>query len=219
MARCLAIASSASWFVLGARRDGWIFKAGLAFRGSERRARRGTPGVSAHPSSTLVLGGARSGKSRHAEGLAATTGLARVYLATAAAWDDEMRARIGRHKADRAGQGWRTIEEPLALVETLARETAPGTVVLVDCLTLWLANTMLGGADAEAACARLGAALPSFAGPVVFVSNEVGWGIVPENALARAFRDAQGRLNQQMAAACARVVLVAAGLPLVLKAE
>ncbi|MGI3901305.1 MAG: bifunctional adenosylcobinamide kinase/adenosylcobinamide-phosphate guanylyltransferase [Janthinobacterium lividum] len=174
-------------------------------------------------SHTLVIGGARSGKSRHAEGLARASGLERIYLATATAWDDEMRDRIARHREARAADAWRTVEEPLALGEALRREAAPPRVLLVDCLTLWLTNVMLGAPpesarDAvDAACADLVAAVPGFAGPVVFVSNEVGWGIVPDNRLARDFRDAQGLLNQRMAEACERVVLVAAGLPLVLK--
>ncbi len=167
---------------------------------------------------SLVLGGARSGKSRFAEALAQDTGLARTYIATATAWDAEMRQRIARHKADRAGL-WHTVEEPLALVETLVAEVRPDRVVLVDCLTLWLTNVMLGGRDPEAEAQRLQAALPGLAGPAILVSNEVGWGIVPDNALARAFRDAQGRLNQAMAQACGRVVLVAAGLPLWLKPQ
>ena len=175
-------------------------------------------------SHTLVIGGARSGKSRHAEALARGTGLARVYLATATAWDDEMRDRIAAHRAARAADGWRTVEEPLALAEALGREAAPGRIVLVDCLTLWLTNVMLGApqgraAEAvEAACSGLAAALPGLAGDVILVSNEVGWGIVPDNRLARDFRDAQGRLNQRVAEACDRAVLVAAGLPLSLKA-
>ena len=165
----------------------------------------------------LVLGGARSGKSRFAEAEAIASGLDKVYVATASAWDDEMRARIARHRADRADAGWRTIEEPLALVEALARESAPDRVLLVDCLTLWLSNVMLDGRDSGTACDRLATLLPELAGPVIFVSNEVGSGIVPDNALGRAFRDAQGRLNQAMATACGRVVLVIAGLPLWLK--
>ena len=175
------------------------------------------------PAHTLVIGGARSGKSRHAEALARGTGLERVYLATATAWDDEMRERIALHRAARAADGWLTVEEPLALAEALRREAAPGRVVLVDCLTLWLTNVMLGAAPeaaretVEAAEATLVAAVTALAGPAIFVSNEVGWGIVPDNRLARDFRDAQGRLNQRMAETCGRVILVAAGLPLVLK--
>ena len=174
-------------------------------------------------SHTLVIGGARSGKSRHAEALARGTGLERLYLATATPRDDEMRERIAHHRDARAADGWRTVEEPLALVDALRREAAPGRVVLVDCLTLWLTNVMLGAPPeaargaVEAACADLAGSLPGLAGPAILVSNEVGWGIVPDNRLARDFRDAQGRLNQRVAEACGRVVLVAAGLPLVLK--
>ncbi len=168
---------------------------------------------------TLVIGGARSGKSRFAEGLAAQSGLAKVYVATATAWDDEMRSKIARHRQDRDGAGWRTLEEPLDLAGALAREAASGTILLVDCLTLWLTNIMLDGRDAEIETRRLVETLADLAGPAILVSNEVGWGIVPENALARTFRDAQGRLNQRMAQACDNVVLVAAGLPLVLKPQ
>lgn len=166
---------------------------------------------------TLVIGGARSGKSRYAEDQAAATGLAKIYVATATAWDDEMRARIAKHRSDRQNAGWRTVEEPLRLADVLRREAAADRILLVDCLTLWLTNVMLGECDAEAECRGFVATLPDLRGPAIFVSNEVGWGIVPENPLARAFRDAQGRLNQMMAQACERVVLVAAGLPLVLK--
>ncbi|HEX4768141.1 MAG TPA: bifunctional adenosylcobinamide kinase/adenosylcobinamide-phosphate guanylyltransferase [Lichenihabitans sp.] len=165
----------------------------------------------------LVLGGARSGKSRFAEAEAVASGLDAVYVATASPWDDEMRARIARHRADRADAGWRTIEEPLALVEVLERASAADRIVLVDCLTLWLSNVMLDGRDPGSEGDRLAALMPELAGPVIFVSNEVGSGIVPDNALGRAFRDAQGRLNQAMATACGRAVLVVAGLPLWLK--
>ena len=173
----------------------------------------------------LVIGGARSGKSRFAETLARRSGPDRVYIATATPFDDEMRERIAIHRADRARDGWRTVEEPLELAQALRHEAAPGRIVLVDCLTLWLTNVMLGEAteparrDAAVACSHLAAMVPDLAGPVVFVSNEVGWGIVPDNKLARDFRDAQGRLNQAMAEACDRVVLVAAGLPLTLKGQ
>ncbi len=172
---------------------------------------------------TLVIGGARSGKSRHAEALARGTGLERVYVATATPLDDEMRDRIALHRAARAADGWRTVEVPLALVDALRHEAAPGRVLLVDCLTLWLTNIMLGAPPdgtrcaVDAASTALAAALPALAGPAIFVSNEVGWGIVPDNRLARDFRDAQGRLNQRVAESCGRVVLVVAGLPLVLK--
>lgn len=166
---------------------------------------------------TLVLGGARSGKSAYAEGLVRASGLARLYLATATAGDAEMSARIARHRADRAQDGWRTIEEPLSLADALAAEASVGAAILVDCLTLWLSNLMLAEADLEAATAGLLAALRRSPGPIVLVSNEVGLGLVPETALGRRFRDAQGRLNQAVAAAVPQVVFVAAGLPLRLK--
>ncbi|MFD1701877.1 bifunctional adenosylcobinamide kinase/adenosylcobinamide-phosphate guanylyltransferase [Methylopila henanensis] len=166
---------------------------------------------------SLVLGGARSGKSRFAEGLAAVHGLDLVYVATAEAYDDEMRDRIARHRADRADRDWRTVDAPLALAEAVAAEAGPDRVVLVDCLTLWLSNMMLADLDVEHEAGRLLSALAAARGPVVLVSNEVGYGVVPENALARAFRDHQGRLNQRVAAIADRVTLVAAGLPLDLK--
>lgn len=166
---------------------------------------------------TLVLGGARSGKSRHAESIARTTGLAKTYLATAQPFDDEMRARIDQHRQDRALDGWATIEEPLALGPVLETHSQPGAIILIDCLTLWLSNVMLGEHDPAVAEARFLAALNAARGPVVMVSNEVGLGIVPETPLGRRFRDAQGRLNQRVATVADRVVFVAAGLPLVLK--
>ncbi|MBP9185215.1 MAG: bifunctional adenosylcobinamide kinase/adenosylcobinamide-phosphate guanylyltransferase [Fuscovulum sp.] len=164
---------------------------------------------------TLVTGGARSGKSTHAEALASATGRPRRYIATAQAWDDEMADRIARHRAQR-GPGWTTVEAPLDLCGALAQATA-AEVVLVDCLTLWLTNHMLAGHDLAAQAGQLAQALAACPAPVIAVTNEVGWGIVPENALARAFRDEQGRLNQRLAAQADRVVAVLCGLPLVLK--
>lgn len=165
----------------------------------------------------LVLGGARSGKSRHAEALARETGLERWYIATAEAFDDEMRQRIARHRELRAGDGWTTLEAPLALAAIIRRQSAPERVLLVDCLTLWLSNTMLADRDVIAAEASLVEALAAAKGPVIMVSNEVGMGLVPETPLGRAFRDAQGRLNQALARVVPRVILVVAGLPLALK--
>jgi adenosylcobinamide kinase / adenosylcobinamide-phosphate guanylyltransferase len=165
----------------------------------------------------LILGGARSGKSSVAEKLVTLRGKPRVYVATAEAWDDEMRDRVARHRADR-GPGWETVEAPLDLVGTLGR-VDPSAVVLVDCATLWLTNHLLAEHDLDAEAARLVAAIATCPAPVALVSNEVGWGIVPDNALARAFRDAQGRLNQQMAAQADLVLGVMAGLPLVLKGQ
>ena len=167
------------------------------------------------PRLSLVVGGARSGKSGLAERLVSGSGLGRRYIATAQAWDDEMRDRIARHRADR-GAGWITVEAPLDLVAALAG-ARQDEAVLVDCATLWLSNHLLADHDLAAESRALLAALDACAAPVVVVSNEVGWGIVPENALARAFRDAQGRLNQQIAAQAGLVVGVMAGLPMVLK--
>jgi adenosylcobinamide kinase/adenosylcobinamide-phosphate guanylyltransferase len=165
---------------------------------------------------TLVLGGARSGKSSFAERLVSDSALARVYLATATAGDVEMHERIAHHRAARGG-GWRTVEEPIDLVDSLVRESAPDRVVLVDCLTLWLSNLMHAERDIGADVRRLADQLTKAPGPVVLVSNEVGLGLVPDNRLGRRFRDAQGRLNQNVAAAAPAVVFVAAGLPLWLK--
>lgn len=169
-----------------------------------------------HGRSTLVFGGARSGKSTFAEKLAVRCGLEKVYVATGAALDDEMADRIARHK-DQRGSSWITIEEQLDLVGVLSRETAPHRVILVDCLTLWLSNLMFSEKDIPAETAGLIEAIKALAGPCVFVSNEVGMGIVPENRLSRSFRDAQGRLNQDIASVCHQVVFVAAGQPLLLK--
>lgn len=167
------------------------------------------------PALTLVIGGARSGKSGLAERLVCATGSARRYIATAEAWDDEMRDRIARHRADR-GEGWLTVEAPLDLCAPLAAARGD-EVVLIDCATLWLSNHLLRDADLGAESDALLAALATCAAPVVVVSNEVGWGIVPDNALARAFRDAQGRLNQRLATQAGMVLGVMAGLPMVLK--
>lgn len=162
----------------------------------------------------LILGGARSGKSRHAQQRAQESGLEVVYCATAQALDDEMQNRIAQHRADRPA-GWRTIEEPLQLAAILAREAAPSRCLLIDCLTLWLSNVLLKKREEE--IGKLLRVLPTLPGHLILVSNEVGFGIVPDNALARRFRDEQGRLNQYIAALADRVTLVAAGLPLVLK--
>ncbi|MCC4117419.1 bifunctional adenosylcobinamide kinase/adenosylcobinamide-phosphate guanylyltransferase [Aromatoleum toluclasticum] len=176
----------------------------------------------------LILGGARSGKSRHAESLAIASGLPVTVIATAEALDDEMKARIRRHQDDRPA-GWRTVETPLALAATLAREAAAGRCVIVDCLTLWLTNLMADVGDLpdpagaglppvlHAERAALLEILPTLRGEVLLVANEVGLGLVPDTALGRFFRDEAGRLNQMAAAACERVTFVAAGLPLALK--
>jgi adenosylcobinamide kinase/adenosylcobinamide-phosphate guanylyltransferase len=164
---------------------------------------------------TLVLGGARSGKSRYAESLITAQPSPWVYVATAQAGDAEMAERIAVHQSRRRS-GWQTVEAPHDLA--LALEAAPANApVLVDCLTLWLSNRMLADADIDAETGRLEEALDRRAGPLVLVSNEVGFGIVPDNALARRFRDLQGRLNQRIAARADRVALLIAGLPLIVK--
>ncbi len=168
------------------------------------------------PPLTLVLGGARSGKSRHAERLVETAAAAGTYCATAEAGDDEMVARIAAHRA-RRGAFWRTVEAPLAVAGVIANEANPDRPLLIDCLTLWLSNLMLAGAPIDEEFATLRAALRDAAGPIVLVANEVGLGLVPDTPLGRQFRDAAGRLNQEIAALADRVVFVAAGLPLALK--
>jgi adenosylcobinamide kinase/adenosylcobinamide-phosphate guanylyltransferase len=181
--------------------------------------------------SALVLGGARSGKSAYAERLANASDKQVVYIATAGAGDSEMAARIANHRKQRPA-AWLTVEEPLALAEALRRWSGSGRLVLVDCLTLWLSNLMFSApgdypevGDIElpgqfhAQREQLLQTLAQFDGDVVLVSNEVGMGIVPYGAVSRCFADEAGRLNQAVAAVCGRVVFVAAGLPLILKAE
>ncbi|NQV84651.1 MAG: bifunctional adenosylcobinamide kinase/adenosylcobinamide-phosphate guanylyltransferase [Rhodospirillales bacterium] len=174
--------------------------------------------VSPLPRVTLVLGGARSGKSLYSEGLFENSG-GGIYLATAEArhaddLDGEMARRIAEHKS-RRGPGWQTVEEPLDLAGALMAHA--GSAVLVDCLTLWLSNIMMAGRDVEVELDALAGCLQGLAGPVVLVSNEVGQGIVPDNALARSYMDNAGRMNQRLAAAANRVVFVHAGLPQILK--
>jgi adenosylcobinamide kinase/adenosylcobinamide-phosphate guanylyltransferase len=169
---------------------------------------------------TLVLGGARSGKSRHAEALVTAEPRPWTYIATAEAFDDEMAERIAEHRR-RRGEGWRTVEAPLDLAEAVRKEGLSGRPILIDCLTLWLSNTMLRTEAHAASGLRrddgLIEAIDQSISPIVAVSNEVGLGIVPETPLGRRFRDAQGRLNQAVAAAADRVVLMVAGLPLQVK--
>lgn len=173
--------------------------------------------MSADGGSVFVLGGARSGKSFFAEQLAFDSGLERHYVATGRAYDDEMRARIHAHQAQR-GEGWWTHEEPLDLVGTLRAFDAPGRVILVDCLTLWVTNLMM---EAEHTIDRQARLLAEHIGQasarLIVVSNEVGLGIVPENGMARAFRDHAGRLHQQVAAVAGEVHFIAAGLSLKMK--
>lgn len=163
----------------------------------------------------FVLGGARSGKSSHAEALMMSHPAPWTYIATAQIFDAEMQERIAHHQARRDSR-WHTIEAPHALVEALAAvpDKAP---VLIDCLTLWLTNLILADGDVEEGIGRLAAMLAAPRGPWVVVSNEVGLGIVPDNALARRFRDEAGRLNQRVAQIADSVILMVAGLPLIVK--
>jgi adenosylcobinamide kinase/adenosylcobinamide-phosphate guanylyltransferase len=178
---------------------------------------------------TLVLGGARSGKSAHAEALAAASGKDVIYIATAQAGDDEMAARIARHQQQRS-QSWKTIEVPLALGAAIAEWSTPQRLILVDCLTVWLSNLLFSeekvfpevGEIIPPACfdaqrASFLQALEHAAGDVIMVSNEVGMGVIPQGAISRWFVDEAGRLNQAAAARCERAVWVAAGLPMTLK--
>ncbi len=165
---------------------------------------------------TFVLGGARSGKTSRALALAEAAGCKRCYIATAQAFDDEMSARIANHQAER-GALWRTLEAPLDLAGAITDASKDSDVALIDCLTLWISNLMHHERNIENETAGLIAALKASSLPVIVVSNEVGMSIVPENRMARDFRDAQGRLNQQIAAAADIVELVTAGLPMRLK--
>ncbi len=167
------------------------------------------------PAVTLVLGGARSGKSAYAEALVAGSRSA-LYLATAEAHDAEMAERIRRHR-ERRGPHWVTVEEPIALVPALKQHARSDRPVVVDCLTLWLSNLMTAGRDVAEETACLVESLSALAGPVVLVANEVGLGIVPGTPLGRDFRDHAGRLNQAVASVADRVVFIVAALPLVLK--
>ncbi len=181
--------------------------------------------------SELILGGQKSGKSKRAELLArawleSSSGHSAALIATGQPWDEEMRDRIRRHQVDRAERvpGLETIEEPLALAETIHRHSRPDRLLVVDCLTLWLTNWMMPAVgtglsdDAlESQIMKLTQSIADAPGPLVLVGNEIGLGVIPLGREVRAFVDALGRLNQTVAAACSRVTLMAAGLPLILK--
>jgi adenosylcobinamide kinase/adenosylcobinamide-phosphate guanylyltransferase len=169
------------------------------------------------PKLTVVIGGAASGKSRFAETLVFSNNTPRAYIATAQAYDAEISAKISKHQAQR-GDNWDTYETPLAPWDALAKIDTSHTVLL-DCATLWLSNTLLGEHDLNAAKGKLLTGLQGFNGPIVIVTNEVGQGIVPDNKLARTFRQQQGELNQELAALADLVVFVTAGLPLALKGQ
>ena len=165
---------------------------------------------------TLVLGGARSGKSGYALGLGESVGLDRVFVATGVGFDVEMRERISRHRADR-DSSWRTVEEAVEVWDVIARECRKGRVVVLDCLTLWLNNVMLEGRDVESDLTRLVESLEGVTGELILVSNEIGLGLVPDTELGREFRDLHGRMNQRVAGVCDRVLFMVAGLPVVVK--
>ena len=165
----------------------------------------------------LVLGGARSGKTAFAESLALRSGSAPVYVATAEVLDGEMRDRVASHQAGRAGQ-FATIEEPLALSKTLLKAAKTHDVILVDCLTLWITNLLIGGENVSAQVEKLGHTLREVTDTrIILVSNEVGLGIVPDNAMARTFRDLAGSAHQRLADICDDVYFVIAGLPMTVK--
>lgn len=167
----------------------------------------------------LVLGGARSGKTAFAESLAIRSGSKPAYLATAEALDAEMRDRVDSHKAGRA-ERFTTLEEPLALSDAVLRASADHDVILVDCLTLWITNLLMANEDVSKAVSELGATLVQLkSAKVILVSNEVGLGIVPDNAMARTFRDLAGASHQRLAVVCDDVYFVVAGLPMTLKGE
>jgi len=174
-----------------------------------------TQGIAPNPFLTLVIGGARSGKSRHAESLARAAPAPWVMIATAEALDEEMRERIALHQTTR-GKGWMVMEAPVDLAGAILQAPAEAPVV-IDCLTLWLSNLMLGGHDLDLAVISLDTALRGRTAPTILVANEVGLGIVPETPLGRAFRDRAGALNQRLAARAGRVVLMVAGLPMTAK--
>jgi adenosylcobinamide kinase / adenosylcobinamide-phosphate guanylyltransferase len=168
------------------------------------------------PRTLFITGGARSGKSSHALAEAGKSGLSPIFIATAQAGDPEMAARIERHRDERGPQ-WTTIECPVALADMIGEHADPSRILLIDCLTLWTSNLMFGGYDMAAETGRLVSAIENAKGPLILVTNEVGLGIVPDNVLAREFRDGAGRVNQAVAAACSEAVMIVSGLLLRLK--
>lgn len=167
---------------------------------------------------TLILGGARSGKSRYALELGESLGVDRVFVATGVGFDAGMRERIDRHRADR-DSSWRTVEEGVKVWDVIGSECGEGRVVVLDCLTLWLNNLMLEERDVESDLERLVESLEDVEGELILVSNEIGLGLVPDTELGREFRDLHGRMNQRVAAVCDRVLFMVAGLPVVVKSE
>jgi len=174
-----------------------------------------------HAFTSLILGGARSGKSRYAENLAVKTNKNLIYIATAQMLDKEMQERVAEHQKDRQNKAWKTIEEPLALASSLEQHSTVDSVILVDCLTMWL-NNLLAAEDEnllQNEVSKLLKCIKSLQGEVIFVSNEVGMGIIPMGELTRQFVDESGRLHQQLAQIVDQVVLMVAGLPLFVKSQ
>lgn len=168
---------------------------------------------------TLIVGGCRSGKSSHALQLANAHAMKKIFIATCVPRDEEMQARVRRHRNER-DDTWQTLEIPVEITTAIRDHSETDTVILVDCLTLWISNIMLESADMDAIQARvadLALAMEDARGPIILVSNEVGLGVVPDNALARLFRDAAGFANQTIAAACDRVIWTVAGIPVTIK--
>ena len=166
---------------------------------------------------TLILGGARSGKSAHGEMLALERFSSPVYIFTAQAWDDEMKDRVKIHKQRRNGKNWKDVEAPLELSEAIKNNATINNCILIDCLTLWLTNLLLAGVDIDKAIDELLATIEACPGEVILISSEVGLGIVPENSMARKFRDLSGKLHQKLAIEAENVLLMVAGIPMVVK--
>ena len=166
---------------------------------------------------TLILGGARSGKSAHGEMLALQDFSSPIYIFTAQAWDDEMKSRIKTHKKRRAGKNWTDIEAPIKLSAAIKNNAVSNNCILVDCLTLWLTNLMMKEYDIDTAIDELLGIIRSAPGEIIFISSEVGLGIVPENSMARRFRDLSGKLHQKLAIEAENVLLMVAGIPMVVK--
>ena len=166
---------------------------------------------------TLILGGARSGKSQHGENLALKNFGSPIYIFTAQSWDSEMDKRIVIHKERREGKNWQDVEAPIELSTAITSHATEDTTILIDCLTLWITNLMLTDTDIDTAINNLLTTIKTSPGEIILVSNEVGFGIVPENAMARRFRDFSGALHQKLALQAENVLLMVAGIPIMVK--
>ena len=166
---------------------------------------------------TLILGGARSGKSQHGENLALKNFGSPIYIFTAQSWDSEMDKRIVIHKERREGKNWQDVEAPIELSTAITSHATEDTTILIDCLSLWITNLMLTDTDIDTAINNLLITIKTCPGEIILVSNEVGFGIVPENAMARRFRDFSGELHQKLALQAENVLLMVAGIPIMVK--